>query len=157
MFGARADAITNIMNPSIVAMYTGFLPNSSEKGPATRPPQPKAIKNRAVARDSVTSETPNSSAACSRAPESMDEEKPTIHPIAPTFILCVQKFSKVLKAQTAKAYTIHILLAYDHLCGFKGSFSPLNPTTNTCRSPPPSFVVAFRTSTPVIARPTVVR
>ncbi len=53
----------------------------SEIGPAKRPPAPKPIKNRPVARDSVTSETPKSTAACTNAAESIEEANPTTAPM----------------------------------------------------------------------------
>lgn len=50
-------------------------------GPAKRAPEPNPIRKRPVAKDSVTSETPNSSAACFNAAESIEEAKPTTHPM----------------------------------------------------------------------------
>lgn len=53
----------------------------SEMGPANRAPQPKPIRKRPVARDSVTSLTLKSAAACGRAAESTELAKPTTQPI----------------------------------------------------------------------------
>ena len=117
IFGAKAEAMTKIMKPSIVTMYTGFRPNSSENGPVTNAPQPKAIRKRAVARDSVTSDTPKAFAACDSTPESTAEEKPTIHPIAAMFPLFIYIYISPFPASLNScriSYMIQIFLANGH-------------------------------------------
>ena len=52
----------------------------SEIGPANSAPTPKPIRKIPVARDSVTSLTPKSAAACGRAAESTLDANPTIQP-----------------------------------------------------------------------------
>jgi len=76
-----------IMYRERVAIYTGFRPTVSEIGPANNAPTPNPIRKSPVAKDSVTSPTPNSAVACLRAAESTLDANPTIQPIAAIFTL----------------------------------------------------------------------
>lgn len=59
----------------------GFLPNVSDTGPANNAPTPNPIRYNPVARDSVTSLTPNSAAAGLSALESIELATPTTKPM----------------------------------------------------------------------------